>query len=126
MYRRDAPWGWATGGRCSWDPLTTLIAVRGASAEREGLIESGASIGGINYINAVDGHNRWVISAQQSNQSYLVLRNREIAQKAVDELLCQPRVLRRTERKRQTSTDGSLHSTTSTVLSEPAAQEARA
>ena len=78
------------GGRSSYDPLTTLFAVRGVSVEGMGLSECD-NCDGTNYIDPANGRNRWV-AGPPSNQSYVVLRNRRTAQAALDQLLCQPRL----------------------------------
>ena len=84
-YRRDSFWGWAPGGRSSWDPLATLVAIRGASAEREGLVEC-SDCSGINDV--FNGRNTWRRD-RASNQSYLVLHDAKAAGDALDQLLCQ-------------------------------------
>ena len=72
--------------RNSWDPLTTLYAVRGAAAVS--CEEVGQ--GGRNEVRE-DGSNFWVEEDQGvSNQSYLLLRDAEAAGEAIDELLCTP------------------------------------
>ena len=91
-YRRDQPGAWGPGGRWSFDPLTTLVAVRGASISSTGVAEcSGCT--GINNVSG--GNNNWV-SKPSSNQTYLVLRDAQTAANALDELLCQPRRLEAT------------------------------
>ena len=71
--------------RPSWDPLTLLYAVR--NAEAVGCHEAGQ--GGTNFVNQ-DGFNHWV-PGTISNQSYLVLDNAKLPQKAIDQLLCSGR-----------------------------------
>ena len=44
---------------------------------------------GANSVHA-DGNNEWVASGSPTNQSYLVLNDREAAGAAIDDLLCQP------------------------------------
>ena len=83
-------WGWGVGGRSSYDPLTTLFAVRGVSVEGMGLSEC-ENCDGTNSIDPANGRNQWV-AGPPSNQSYVVLRNRQTAQDALDTLLCQPRL----------------------------------
>ena len=83
-------WGWGVGGRSSYDPLTTLFAVRGLSVEGMGLSECD-NCDGTNSIDPANGRNQWV-AGPPSNQSYVVLRNRQTAQDALDTLLCQPRL----------------------------------
>lgn len=80
-------WFQAEGGRPSWDPLTTLFAVRGASGE--GLSDC-TDCNGVNRIDAKGGNNAWA-PGRASNQSYLLLESGKVAQQAVDSLLCQPR-----------------------------------
>eukprot|EP00964_Phaeocystis_antarctica_P029430 scaffold16579_cov58-Phaeocystis_antarctica.AAC.5 len=46
---------------------------------------------GTNFIYPDNGSNRWV-AGPPSNQSYVVLRDRQTAQDALDTLLCQPRL----------------------------------
>ena len=70
--------------RNSWDPLTTLYAVRGAAAIS--CEETGE--GERNEVNE-DGSNYWV-DEEASNQVYLVLKDAEAAGNAIDELLCAP------------------------------------
>ena len=85
-YKRDDASGWAAGGRCSWDPLTTLVAVVGA-AGTAGVAEC-TDCDGVNHVNS-DGSNAWV-AGPPSNQSYLVLEDATAAGAALDKLLCQP------------------------------------
>ena len=70
--------------RSSWDPLTTIFAVRGAAAVS--CEEVGQ--GGRNEVDD-DGANRWV-DDENSSQSYLLLVDQEAAGLAIDELLCAP------------------------------------
>lgn len=86
-YKRDNAAGWAAGGRCSWDPLTMLVAVRGASAAREGVTEC-TGCDGVNHVTNT-GSNYWV-PGPKSNQSYLILEDPSVAANAIDKLLCQP------------------------------------
>ena len=88
-FRDRAGWGWGPGGRSSYDPLTTLLAVRGVSVQGMGFSEC-EDCDGVNYIEAASGANRWV-AGPPSNQSYVVLRNQSTAQTAIDTLLCQGR-----------------------------------
>ena len=69
--------------RLSWDPLTTIYAVRGADAVSCS-DEGGA--GGKNDVSA-DGTNKWV-PGDSSNQSYLIMLDPSAPGKAIDELLC--------------------------------------
>jgi len=72
--------------RHSWDPLTTIFAVRGAAAVS--CEEVGQ--GGRNEVME-DGSNFWMEEDQDvSNQSYLLLIDAEAAGDAIDELLCAP------------------------------------
>ena len=71
--------------RFSWDPLTTLIAVRGAAAG--GCSETGAP--GANQIDPTTGANKWVPDKGINNQSYLLLHDAQSAGDAIDALLCQ-------------------------------------
>jgi len=70
----------------SWDPLTTLVAVRGAEAV--GCFKCRNCIG-VNAIDSATGRNAWV-SGQRSNQTYLLLHDAKKASKHIDDLLCQP------------------------------------
>eukprot|EP00947_MAST-08B_sp_MAST-8B-sp1_P003962 g3962.t1 len=74
--------------RYSWDPLTTLVAVRGAAAGS--CSEAGAPLGA-NVINPTTGANGWIPSGspRAGNQSYLVLHDAKAAGDALDQLLCQ-------------------------------------
>ena len=85
-YKRDNSGGWAPRGRCSWDPLTTLVAALGVSDDL-GVAEC-ANCSGYNHVDP-DGSNHWVPGAA-TNQSYLVLDDADVAGKAIDALLCQP------------------------------------
>lgn len=86
-FKRDNPEGWGQGGRCSWDPLTTLIAVRGATAAGAGVTEC-TDCDGVNSVSS-DGSNHWV-PGPPSNQTYLVLQDAAVAAQVMDALLCQP------------------------------------
>ena len=72
-------------GRWSWDPMTTLLAVRGAAAV--GCAEC-TDCDGHNRIDPQRGNNSW-LSGPKSKQSYLVLKDAKIAEEAIDGLLCQ-------------------------------------
>jgi len=72
--------------RYSWDPLTTLVAVRGAAAAST---SECTDCDGRNVINASTGMNQWV-SGPKTNQTYLVLHDAKAAGDALDSLLCQP------------------------------------
>ena len=74
----------------SWDPVTTLAAIRGAAAV--GCSES--TITGRNVINASNGNNTWV-AGPDANQSYLLLHTPKVAEDAINVLLRQlPATLR--------------------------------
>lgn len=89
-FHHRAGWGWGPGGRSSYDPLTTLFAVRGLSVEGMGFSDCDGC-DGVNSINPANGRNQWV-AGPPSNQSYAVLRDRQTAEAALDQLLCQPRL----------------------------------
>jgi hypothetical protein len=75
--------------RESWDPLTTLVGVRGVNASQYAL----QGQGGLNVVNASTGHNHWQFNVSGKLESaYLVLFNAEKAAIAaeIDELLCRP------------------------------------
>lgn len=76
-------------GRFSWDPLTTLIAVRGTAAG--GCVEC-TNCAGRNSVNANNGANKWVLGPE-SNQTYLVLEDAQVAKNAINALLCQEPLL---------------------------------
>ena len=69
--------------RFSWDPLTTLVAVRGSSAAA-----CTSHRTGYNVVNSTTGDNQWVENNVDSNQSYLILHNATFASNALDDLLC--------------------------------------
>ena len=71
--------------RPSWDPLTTLFAVRGASGI--GCKEEG--FGGHNLVGE-EGDNSWVEEDGGKNMSYLVLEEGEDIRigEVIDDLLC--------------------------------------
>jgi hypothetical protein len=77
------------GTRDSFDPLTTLIAVRGLGAV--GMRAS--TVDGTNYVNATTGANRWA-PGPKSNQSYVLPGPKPTwatnARDMKDALLCQP------------------------------------
>ena len=89
-FHHRAHWGWGPGGRSSYDPLTTLFAVRGLSVEGMGFSDCDGC-DGFNSIDPTNGRNQWV-AGPPSNQSYAVLRDRQTAEAALDQLLCQPRL----------------------------------
>lgn len=70
--------------RFSWDPLTTLVAVRGPEAAFSSFCDDCA---GHNVVNASSGMNVW-IEGPAANQTYLVLRDGDKAGNALDDLLC--------------------------------------
>ena len=73
--------------RMSWDPLTTLIAVRGAHA---GSCSETGSPQGANVIDPINGTNKWVNDSKRAgNQSYLLLHDAGAAGAVIDSLLCQ-------------------------------------
>lgn len=88
-FRDHAGWGWGPGGRSSYDPLTTLLAVRGVSVEAMGLSEC-EDCDGVNFVDPHNGKNHWV-AGPKSNQSYVVLQDGATAEAALDALLCQGR-----------------------------------
>ena len=78
--------------RFSWDPLTTLVAVRSIAGVPS--VAACTECNGVNVIDATTGHNRWQrqkkpAGSANSNQTYLVLRDGKAAGDALDELLCQ-------------------------------------
>jgi poly(3-hydroxybutyrate) depolymerase len=70
----------------SFDPLTTLAAVRGPEAVGTAFC---TDCDGTNVIDATSGDNTWK-AGPASNQSYLVLKDATAAGAALDKLLCQP------------------------------------
>lgn len=78
------------GTRSSWDPLATLIAVRGIATA--GACAACAGCDGRNSVCPETGHNWW-IAGPRTNQTYVVLRNATAAAEAIDELLCAPPTL---------------------------------
>jgi inosine-uridine nucleoside N-ribohydrolase len=71
--------------RCSWDPLTTLVAVRGAAAAS---CAECTNCDGRNVIDPNTGENKWV-SGPNANQTYLLLNDAKAAGETLDALLCQ-------------------------------------
>jgi hypothetical protein len=71
--------------RYSWDPLTTLVAVRGAAAASTAPCEH---CDGANVVSPKDGSNAWR-SGPWANQTYLVLQDKAKAGEALDALLCE-------------------------------------
>ena len=72
--------------RFSWDPLTTLVAVRGAEAV--GTTEC-TNCAGKNVVDGKSGNNEWV-PGPAANQTYLLLKDAAKASDAIDTLVCQP------------------------------------
>lgn len=72
--------------RDSWDPLTTLIAVRGAAG---GSMAECTNCDGYNRGDDSTGDNKWV-DGPFANQTYLVMGDAGAAGKTLDDLLCQP------------------------------------
>lgn len=71
--------------RYSWDPLTTLVAVRsivGVPPVRA------CDCGGVNIIDPETGENKW-LPGPATNQTYLILIDATAAGDAIDKLLCQ-------------------------------------
>lgn len=88
--------GGANRSRFSWDPLTTLVAVRGAAAgstyECHGCAGAKGCCDGRNVIDPLTGNNNWTLGPR-TNQSFLVLPDSAAAASAgaaIDELLCLP------------------------------------
>lgn len=85
--------GTAGKGRYSWDLLTTLASVRGAQAVG---LEECSNCTGFNWVDPTNGANTWIsrpsraASSQTSKQVFLVLRDAQKAQDAIDSLLCDP------------------------------------
>jgi inosine-uridine nucleoside N-ribohydrolase len=71
--------------RFSWDPLTTLVAVRGAEGAS---CSECTNCDGINVIDPRTGNNKWV-SGAKTNQTYLILHDAKKAGDTLDALLCQ-------------------------------------
>ena len=69
-------------GYFGWDPLTVLVAVRGAPAAGCSEARHGTSV-----LDAASGANRWV-AGTDTNESYLVLHDAHGAAAAIDALLC--------------------------------------
>ena len=88
--------GGANRSRFSWDPLTTLVAVRGAAGgsthECHGCGTSKGCCDGRNVIDPLTGNNTWTLGPR-TNQTFLVLPDKAAATaagSAIDELLCRP------------------------------------
>ena len=71
--------------RYSWDPLTTLVAVRGAAAAS---CSECTDCDGKNVVDPISGSNKWV-PGPKTNQTYLVLHDGMAVGAALDALLCQ-------------------------------------
>ena len=82
----DSYEGGPNKSRFSWDPLTTVVAVRGAAAMS---CSECTDCDGTNRIDASTGDNTWVKSAAKTNQTFLVLHDGKAAGEALDKLLCQ-------------------------------------
>jgi hypothetical protein len=80
-YNEGSSFGFTAKGRASWDPLTTLIAVRGVAAL------GGTTVPGRNSVNPLTGENWWTPTTT-SNQNYVVMSDFKAAGKTLDELLC--------------------------------------
>jgi inosine-uridine nucleoside N-ribohydrolase len=72
-------------GRYSWDPITTLVAVRGVEAA-PGLRRC-HGCDGANRVDPVTGANWWE-RGPPSNQTYLVLEDAKAVAQTIDELIC--------------------------------------
>jgi len=72
--------------RYSWDPLSTLVAVRGTKGAH---CSECTDCDGVNEVDSRNGDNSWKMGAT-SSQSYLVLDDAKAAGDAIDQLLCQP------------------------------------
>eukprot|EP01052_Picozoa_sp_SAG31_P033861 SAG31_NODE_3882_length_3789_cov_1.497561_2_plen_516_part_00 len=72
--------------RFSWDPLTTLVAVRGAAA---GWTKECEHCNGVNAIDPNSGSNTWISKKEYMNQTYLKLLDGTKAGEVLDSLLCQ-------------------------------------
>ncbi|KAL1519686.1 hypothetical protein AB1Y20_023196 [Prymnesium parvum] len=72
--------------RYSWDPLTTLAAVRGVHAAS---CRECKGCDGFNMVNGTTGDNSWS-RGTATNQSYLVLTDAKAAGEMLDQLMCQP------------------------------------
>ena len=71
--------------RFSWDPLTTLAAVRGAAGAH---CSHCTNCTGHNVIDQDTGLNSWAGGGRAGLQKYLVLDDATAASDALDELLC--------------------------------------
>jgi galactose mutarotase-like enzyme/inosine-uridine nucleoside N-ribohydrolase len=71
--------------RFSWDPLTTLIAVRGVKAGNC----TTACHTGSNSVDGTTGNNKWIKGGDDQHQEYLALVDGGKASAAIDALLCQ-------------------------------------
>ena len=82
--------------RFSWDPLTTLVAVRGAAGgstyECHGCASARGCCDGRNVVDPRTGNNTWALGPR-TNQTFLVLPDAAAAAEAgaaINKLLCQP------------------------------------
>jgi inosine-uridine nucleoside N-ribohydrolase len=73
--------------RFSWDPLTTLLAVRGVVPSLG--IAPCVRCDGVNSVDAKTGENTW-IAGDKTNQTYITLVDGVKAGDAIDALLCLP------------------------------------
>lgn len=71
--------------RYSFDPLNTLLAVRGAAGAS---CTACTNCSGVNIVDGNTGNNWWQ-KGPESNQTYTVLKNNFTAGMAIDALLCQ-------------------------------------
>ena len=74
--------------RPSWDPLTAVVAVRGAAAVN---LEWCTECNGYNTVNEHNGWNEWQPSPEPTNEAYLIIapEQRAAAGAVLDELMCQ-------------------------------------
>ena len=71
--------------RSSWDPATTLFAVRGAQSF---YTEHKA---GYNTVDKISGNNAWVQTSKAEGQTFLVQRSSvDVVKAAIDTLLLMP------------------------------------
>lgn len=73
--------------RYSWDPLTTLVAVRSIAGVPS--VAACSDCDGFNVIDPKTGKNHWQ-KGPPANQTYLVLKDAGAASDALDTLLCNP------------------------------------
>lgn len=70
--------------RPSWDPLTTLVAVRGSAAAA---CSECSDCAGKNSVDPISGKNTW-LPGQPTNQTYLILNDADAAAENLNKLLC--------------------------------------